>query len=119
MAAREVQINIRAHLMGTREHAAMSAAMRGPEIRSALQWLTFAHLPEALQKYSRPFYDAACALLEEIPLDVPELKAALDKLIEAKDAGVRAGIHAQQGRPGSVPRPQEIVDPPVLPEVGP
>jgi hypothetical protein len=105
--------------IGTREHADALTDGRDPEIRSALQWLTFAHLPESLRHFSAPFYQAAVDLLREVGGDSPELKAALNKLIEAKDAGVRAGIRQQQGRPGSVPRPQEVVDPPLLGNFGP
>lgn len=117
MMQRDIEINISsARVPGTREDALIYTRGRDPEIRSALQWLTYEHLPVALKPFSAPFYLAACGLLTEVQQDVPELKAALNKLIEAKDAAVRAGIHCQQGRAGSVPRPQEVVDPPVLAE---
>jgi len=116
MAQREIQVPLTD--MGTPEHAARLTEGRDPEIQSALQWLTFSHLPVGLRRFSRPFYLAGWDMLAAVEQDVPELKAALNKLIEAKDAGVRAGIHFQQGRAGSVPRPQEVVDPPTLPQVG-
>lgn len=119
MTQRDIHINIRATEPGTPEHARQITAGRDAGIQSALAWLTFSHLPAALRRFSAPFYFAAADLLRQIEQDVPELKEALKKLIEAKDAGVRAGIHAGQGRPGSVPRPQEVVDPPALPKVGP
>ena len=54
----------------------------------------------------------------EIETDSPELTTALNTLIQAKDAAVRAGIKASTGRAGSVPRPQIVVDPPLFEEPG-
>lgn len=101
-------------VLGTREHAAALTEGRHPGVRDALQWLTFSHLPKALQDYSRPFYTAAVDLITEIKTDSPELTTALNKLIEAKDSGVRAGIKDSTGRAGSVPRPQAVVSPPLF-----
>jgi hypothetical protein len=100
--------------IGSAEHAADLTEGRHPGVRDALQWLTYRHLPEALQGFSRPFYRAATLLLTEITTDSPELTTALNKLIEAKDSAVRAGIKHQTGRAGSVPRPQSVTHPPVL-----
>jgi hypothetical protein len=100
--------------LGTREHAEALTAGRHPGVRDALQWLTYAHLPVALRRFSEPFYAAAAELVIEIRIDSPELTTALNKLIEAKDSAMRAGIRADQGRAGSVPRPQEVVEPPLL-----
>lgn len=102
--------------LGTREHAEALTKGRHPGVRDALQWLTFSHLPEALQYFSRPFYRAAVALVGQIPTDSPELTTALNKLIEAKDSAVRAGIKNDTGRAGSVPRPQTVVNPPLFGE---
>jgi hypothetical protein len=44
--------------------------------------------------------------------DSAELTTALNTLVTAKDWAVRAGVLADQGVPGPVPRPSEIVDPP-------
>ncbi len=99
---------------GTREHAEVVTTTRHPGVQAALQWLTFSHLPEALQRYSRPFYNAAVDLIVEIRQDSAELITALNKLVEAKDSAMRAGIRAAYGRPGSVPRPATVVDPPLL-----
>lgn len=101
---------------GTREHAERVAQDRHPGVRDALQWLTYSHLPEGLRDFSAPFYAAAVELVRTIPADSPELTTALNKLIEAKDSAVRAGIKSQYGRAGSVPRPQTLVDPPRLEE---
>lgn len=99
-------------VMGSREHAEYVTEGRHPGVRDALQWLTYRHLPEGLRLYSAPFYDAALEVIGQIPVDCPELTTTLNKLIEAKDSAVRAGIKASTGRAGSVPRPQTVVDPP-------
>lgn len=99
---------------GTREHAAAVTEGRHPGVRDGLQWLTYSHLPAALRRYSAPFYDAGVALVREIRTDSPELTTAINGLIAAKDAAMRAGIRHDTGRAGSVPRPQTVVDPPLL-----
>jgi hypothetical protein len=101
-------------VFGTREHAAFITEGRHPGVRDALQWLTFSHLPEQLQRYSQPFYQTAAELIVEIGTDSPELTTALNGLIAAKDSAVRAGIKHDTGRAGSVPRPQAVVDPPLF-----
>lgn len=92
-------------LSGTREHAEAIALNRHQGVRDALQWLTYSHLPEDLRRFSAPFYAAAVTVVEMVTVDSPELTTALNRLIEAKDSGVRAGIKAMTGRAGSVPRP--------------
>lgn len=100
--------------IGTAEHAEAITEGRFVGTRDALQWLTFAHLPEQLKRFSEPFYMTAWGLLKEIGTDSPELTTALNKLIEAKDSAVRAGIKHVTGRAGSIPRPQTITEPPKL-----
>ena len=100
-------------VLGAREHAAHLTDGRFPAVKDALQWLTFAHLPEALQNYSRPFYQTAVELVTTIK-DSPELTHALNGLITAKDWAVRAGIRSDTGRAGSVPRPREVLKPPTF-----
>ena len=99
--------------LGSREHAEDVTRGRHLGVQDALQWLTYRHLPEALREYSIPFYMAGVELVRTIQTDSPELTTALNKLIEAKDSAVRAGIKDSTGRAGSVPRPQEVVDPPL------
>lgn len=89
---------------------------RHPGVRDGLAWLGYDHLPETLQRFSKPFHDAAEAILAAIPTDSPELTTAINKLIEAKDSAVRAGIRDLTGRAGSIPRPQTVVNPPDLSE---
>lgn len=97
---------------GTPEHAANATKGRHSGIRDGLQWLAFAHLPESLQRFSRPYYTAAVDLLGAVSTDSPELTTAINCLIVAKDSAVRAGIRHDTGRAGSIPRPRAVVEPP-------
>lgn len=54
-----------------------------------LKWFEFGHLPENLQAVSSKFYDLACSLCALVQAG-PERTVALRKLLEAKDAAVRA-----------------------------
>jgi hypothetical protein len=56
-----------------------------------LQFFVYEHLPEKLQKASKPFGELANFIVAEIPRN-PERTVALRKLLEAKDAAVRAQI---------------------------
>lgn len=58
-----------------------------------LRWFAFEHLPPRLQAVSRPFGELARKLAAELPRD-PETDKALDRLLEAKDAAVRATLAA-------------------------
>lgn len=57
-----------------------------------IKWFAFKHLPENLQNASRPFHATAKHIVENIPPG-PERTVALRKLLEAKDAAVRAVVH--------------------------
>lgn len=56
---------------------------------SILQFFAFAHLPPHLQAVSRPFSELAEKIVADLPRN-PERTVALRKLLEAKDAAVRA-----------------------------
>ena len=56
-----------------------------------LQFFAYAHLPEHLQKISRPFGELAEKIVAELPRN-PERTTALRKLLEAKDCAVRAQL---------------------------
>lgn len=56
-----------------------------------LQFFTYAHLPAELQAISKPFADLAYGIVQIVPRN-PERTVALRKLLEAKDAAVRASI---------------------------
>lgn len=56
-----------------------------------LQYFKYNHLPPHLQGASKPFADLAVHIIATCPRN-PERTVALRKLLEAKDAGVRAFI---------------------------
>jgi len=103
-----------ADVLGTRENALRVTEGRHPGVRDALQWMAFSHLPEVLQNFSRPFYQTAVEMVMTIS-DSPELTTTLNRLVEAKDWAVRAGIKSDTGRAGPVPRPATVVNPPIFP----
>lgn len=59
-----------------------------PEI---LKYFAYAHLPEHLQAVSKPFGELAERIVAETNPG-PEQSVALRKLLEAKDAAVRARL---------------------------
>lgn len=59
-----------------------------------LRFFKVGHLPEHLAKVSRPFCDLALDLVHTLPR-CPERSVALRKLLEAKDAAVRASLPAE------------------------
>jgi hypothetical protein len=63
-----------------------------PSVEHVLQFFTYEHLPEHLQKISKPFCELANTLAEE--LEGPELTICLRKMLEAKDCAVRAALSA-------------------------
>ena len=56
-----------------------------------LRYFHYLHLPPALQTISKPFCELAVAIISTVPHNA-ERSAALRKLLEAKDAAVRAGV---------------------------
>lgn len=56
-----------------------------------MQFFAYGHLPPNLQEISRPFHDMAQNIMHSIPRN-PERTVALRKLLEAKDATVRAHL---------------------------
>jgi len=56
-----------------------------------MQFFAYSHLPEHLQAASKPFGDLAQIIFETLPRN-PERTVALRKLLEAKDAAVRAKL---------------------------
>lgn len=56
-----------------------------------LRYFHYAHLPASLQARSKPFCDLARQIINTTPRN-PERKVALRKLLESKDAAVRAGL---------------------------
>lgn len=54
-----------------------------------MQFFAYSHLPQHLQAVSKPFGDMAEKIVADLPRN-PERTVALRKLLEAKDAAVRA-----------------------------
>lgn len=65
--------------------------VRFPEDRM-LKWFKYDHLPGPLQTVSSPFHKLAHDLVEVIEPG-PERTVALRKLLESKDAAVRAFVY--------------------------
>lgn len=59
-----------------------------------LNWFEYSHLPKQLQTVSRPFHEFAVFINKNVPRG-PERTVAFRKLLESKDAAVRALV-----RPG-------------------
>lgn len=57
-----------------------------------MQFFKYSHLPPAMQEISRPFAELAEKVEASGPSN-PERTVALRKLLEAKDAAVRASIY--------------------------
>lgn len=56
-----------------------------------LQYFEYGHLPAGLQGTSSPFYTIAHEVIMQLPRN-PERTVALRKLLESKDAAVRAAL---------------------------
>lgn len=63
-----------------------------PSTAAILRYFEWSHLPATLAEVSRPFHDLAHQLVDRGDLDGPELTVALRKLLESKDAAVRAAL---------------------------
>jgi len=57
-----------------------------------LKWFEYGHLPSEMQDVSKPFSDLAEGICGNIQPG-PERTTALRKLLESKDAAVRAKIY--------------------------
>jgi hypothetical protein len=58
-----------------------------------MKYFKYEHLPDNLQAVSKPFSDLARYIHDEISTnDLAEKTTALRKLLEAKDAAVRAAL---------------------------
>ena len=71
------------------DERATTAPLVRPE--PILQFFDYGHLPPRLQLISGPFGDLAAVIVKTLPRN-PERTVALRKLLEAKDAAVRAFI---------------------------
>lgn len=60
-----------------------------------LQFFSYEHLPDHLKKVSAPFGELAIQMVATLPRN-PERTVALRKLLESKDAAVRATLYKDQ-----------------------
>ena len=60
-------------------------------VEPIMQYFAYAHLPQRLGEVSEPFGLLAQRIVETLPRN-PERSVALRKLLEAKDAAVRARL---------------------------
>lgn len=65
--------------------------MNPTEPEHIMQYFEYAHLPPHLQQVSKPFGELAQQLVATLPRN-PERTVALRKLLEGKDAAVRARL---------------------------
>ena len=65
---------------------------RDQNMEPILQFFEYSHLPGELQVVSRPFCELAWHVVEMTERN-PERSVALRKLLEAKDAAVRARLY--------------------------
>ena len=74
-------------------HPSAQKEFTDAEIREnpILRFFHYSHLPPSLQARSKPFFDLARTVLDTTPINA-ERTAAFRKLLEAKDAGVRAAL---------------------------
>ncbi len=70
--------------------------MMHPALKAIMKHFRYKHLPENLQKISKPWCELAEDMLTDLSED-PELTAGLRKLLEAKDCFVRAGLYGGEG----------------------
>lgn len=57
-----------------------------------MKWFSYSHLPPDFQKTSKAFHDFASHMCDKLKPG-PERTVFLRKLLEAKDAAVRAEVH--------------------------
>jgi len=66
--------------------------LRNVEEDRMMKWFAYVHLPDNLRIISSPFHDLAHDLCRRIDPG-PERTVMLRKLLESKDAAVRAVVH--------------------------
>jgi hypothetical protein len=76
-------------------YVALAIVTRGrhPGVRDVAQYFTFDHLPEGpLRETSKAVCQLAASMIASLP-DSPQLTIGLQRLLDAKDAFVRAALH--------------------------
>ena len=75
----------------------MSPAKFPPAVEHVIQFFSFEHLPEPMRTAAAEFASLAVKIANAVPDDV-ETSVALRKLLEAKDAAVRAIVSRENRR---------------------
>lgn len=73
-----------------------NTADRHPAVEAVLRYFEFGHLPVPLRAVSAPCAELAINMADYLPSS-PELTVGLRKLLEAKDAFVRAALDLPRG----------------------
>lgn len=73
------------------DQSVSTSAALAPRPDHIMQFFAYEHLPERLQAVSKPFGEMAANIVATLPQN-PERTVALRKLLESKDAAVRALI---------------------------
>ena len=77
------------------EHIQQKTMGRHRAVAEVVQWFDYSHLPEGLPRdVSERCAYLALDILDEIPVDDPELTRGLSALVQVKDHLVRAAIAA-------------------------
>lgn len=83
-------------MSGEYEYVKEQARLRHPSVRQVTRWFDYRHLASGTPRLvSEHFAYFAGDMLAMIPAEDPELTTGLRKLLEAKDAFVRAAIAVQ------------------------
>ena len=72
-----------------------SNIIEGSRPLQILQFFTYQHLPAHLQEVSKPFCELAYWIVDNLEPNL-ETSTALRKLLEAKDAAVRAKLYKSE-----------------------
>lgn len=74
----------------------MTSTPRHPALTEALRWLHWKHLPDHLAEISRPISELGHHLADQLAPNgaapSPQLLLGIQRLVEAKDALVRAAV---------------------------
>jgi len=73
------------------QHATYERPQPAGQSEAIIQFFSFEHLPDHLKEISRPFAELAAWIVLGLPRSA-ERSVALRKLLEAKDAAVRAKV---------------------------
>jgi hypothetical protein len=85
------EVNPRAFSLLIRHHGVNLVLSMADDHEPILKFFAYEHLPAHLQEHSRPWCELARRLVDTLPRSA-ERSVALRKLLEGKDAAVRAAL---------------------------